>query len=31
VLLAGRADEVVLAALHRKRIVEDALLDAMLA
>jgi hypothetical protein len=31
VLLAGRADEVVLAALHRKRIVEDALLEAMLA
>jgi hypothetical protein len=31
VLLAGRADEVVLSALHRKRVVEDALLDAMLA
>jgi hypothetical protein len=31
VLLAGRADEVVLSALHRKAGVEDALLEAMLA
>lgn len=31
VLLAGRADEVVLSALHRKRDVEDALLEAMLS
>lgn len=31
VLLAGRADDVVLSALHRKRGVEDALLEAMLS